>query len=95
MPTKSALAALGLLPDPMRAVWNGMTARDRKFMARMSMVFDDVEVNEHQKISIHIHSKSWDELHHSQQIAIREAARRLAGWADAVGVSEVFKKQAA
>jgi hypothetical protein len=95
MSTKSALAALGLQPDSMRSVWNGMSGRDRSFMARLAMVLEEKEVTEGGEVRrVKSAQKAWDEMSRAQQISIREAARRVSSWAHSVGIIEAIREAA-
>lgn len=91
----SAIAALGYMPNPMRAIWNNATLRDRSFIARAAALGDQSLENEHQVIVQRVYGLLWDELSHKQQVSIHEACRRIASWSDKIGITAEFERRAA
>ncbi len=91
----SAIAALGYMPNPMRAIWNNSTKRDRSFIARAAALGDQSLENEHQVIVQHVYGLLWDELSHKQQVSIHEACPRIASWSDKIGITAAFEWRAA
>lgn len=88
MSRPSLLAVLGLQPDPLRAVWDGMSGRDRDIIARSAGLVSDHQIDEHQSKVILPRDKTWDKLTHGQQIAVRATMRRFASWCKAVNIIE-------
>lgn len=84
----SLLAVLALQPDPLRAVWNGMSGRDRDIIARSAGLVSDHVIDEHQSKVILPREKTWDQLTPGQQIAVRATMQRFKAWCQAVKIIE-------